>query len=134
MGCDRIPERDFINKEDKMTQSTQKRQTPWGISDSATLWGVWEESEIRNYGTPSHGGLLLPKALNEQIPDYLRTEDGWYEEDCEWSIPVFLHPEWFEPFKSTYGKEEFIELLSIAQKTLQRWKPALYERVTTSKK
>jgi len=61
-------------------------RTPWGMSDHVVDYG----NGIKFYGTPSHGGFKIPKKLNNQIPEYMRNENGWYEEDCEWSIPVVV--------------------------------------------
>jgi hypothetical protein len=60
-------------------------------------WGVIEtENEvspgIKFVSTPSHGGYILSKALNDAIPDYIRSEDKSYEEDCAWSIVACCFP------------------------------------------
>ncbi|MFH1031071.1 MAG: hypothetical protein V1767_00670 [Chloroflexota bacterium] len=54
--------------------------TPWGESDSQHKLA----DGIILYGTPSHGGIHVRDDLNTKIPDYMRNENGWYEEDCEW--------------------------------------------------
>jgi hypothetical protein len=43
-----------------------------------------------------HGGIKLDRVRNALIPDVFRKEGGWYEEDCEWAIPMYfldLNPE-----------------------------------------
>ncbi len=57
--------------------------TPWGIADYV---GHIAEG-IGVVGTPSHGGIKLSSERQKQMPEYLRTDDGWYEEDCEWCLP-----------------------------------------------
>ena len=60
--------------------------TPWGRADhvSPIIEGM------NHIGTPSHGGIKLNQRRNVQIPDYMRRNGGWYEEDCEWSIPFVV--------------------------------------------
>lgn len=63
-------------------------RTPWGRSDYAKEYApgiVW-------YGTPSHGGFKLDRERNAAVPDYMRREGGWYEEDCDWAIVATVHP------------------------------------------
>jgi hypothetical protein len=57
--------------------------TPWGGAQHASeiLPGMGVVS------TASHGGIRLSAERNAQVPDYMRRDSGWYEEDCEWSIP-----------------------------------------------
>jgi len=58
--------------------------TPWGLSQT-------KENICRGinfYSTASHGGFKVSKNLNKLIPDYMRNDDGWYEEDCTWSFFV----------------------------------------------
>ncbi len=63
--------------------------TPWGNSDSEKILAPG----IISVSTPSHGGIHVEKELNKMIPEYMRTNDGWYEEDVDWSIvaTVFGH-------------------------------------------
>lgn len=64
--------------------------TPWGRSDSGFLMAPG----ITSYSTPSHGGVKVIKKLNDRIPAGFRSENGWYEEDCDAKIPFyFFHAE-----------------------------------------
>jgi len=54
-----------------------------------TPWGKSQQSEqlapgITFHSTARHGGIKVSFHRNQQIPEYMRNEDGWYEEDCEW--------------------------------------------------
>jgi hypothetical protein len=70
-----------------MTQTILKR-TPWGKLQSHEDIGAG----VIFYSTASHGGYKVPAKLNKLIPDLFRCDDGWYEEDCAWSIVhVFLN-------------------------------------------
>jgi len=73
-------------------------RTPWGNSDYEEECG----NGIKFYGTPSHGGYKIPAKLNKLIPSYMRKTNGWYEEDCEWSIPVIVLGKYFNDY--TYAK------------------------------
>lgn len=78
--------------------------SPWGGVDYAYLY----PEGIRCVGTPGHGGWWVPCKLNRRIPGPLRndtrannapdtTAGGWYEEDCEWAVPVYCLPDLFHP-------------------------------------
>jgi hypothetical protein len=58
--------------------------TPWGRSDSITK----ASDGVFWVTTPSHGGVHLSAEVNAEIPEYMRSTDGWYEEDCQWCLPV----------------------------------------------
>lgn len=65
--------------------------TPWGPSQGgySRLPGTTE------YHTAGHGGMKVASHLNRQIPLPFRNLDGWYEEDCECSIPLWWFHERF---------------------------------------
>lgn len=76
-------------------------QTPWGKSqDKRTI-----TRGINFYTTASHGGYKVSKKMNEQIPRYLRLDDGWYEEDCHWAHVVIAFPQHFseDEYKAAYA-------------------------------
>jgi len=50
------------------------------------------------------------------MPDYLRLEGGWYEEDCDWARVVVAFPERFRG-----------EQVTAADETLKNWAPAAWE-------
>jgi hypothetical protein len=74
---------------------------------TSTIWGKSQTSRkivrgITFYATASHGGFKLSKTKNDQVPDYMKKSthcqdgvNGWYEEDCDWSIVVLFFPELF---------------------------------------
>jgi hypothetical protein len=65
--------------------------TPWGPAD-----GIDRKARgITFYDTDCHGGFFLSPARNAQVHPTLRNDDGWYEEDCEWSKVVYTFPEYF---------------------------------------
>ena len=112
----------------KLDQQAPK-QSPWGtVQDAIKLAdGAWSVS------TPSHGGIKLSAKLNAGIPDYMRREDGWYEEDCDWCIPVMVYPEfalamtWTSP-AGTHGGWTVEQILNNAKDTLRNWHPESYAR------
>lgn len=65
------------------------KRTPWGMSDSHEKLA----DGIDWYSTPSHGGVKLDLKRNAAIPEIFRTKGSWYEEDCEWAIACYFHPE-----------------------------------------
>ena len=91
-------------------------QTPWGKSQHKTkvITGV------NRYITARHGGLKVFKRLNALIPDDLRNENCWYEEDCEYCIPCMFIPAL---------KIEQPEMYASAVKTLKNWYPDVYEKL-----
>lgn len=90
-------------------------RTPWGKPDH-----VKEYAEgIVFYGTPSHGGFKLGRERNAMVPDYMRREGGWYEEDCEWAIVAMVHPIAFK---------DDPKALEEARRSLRSWFPDEYER------
>lgn len=76
-------------------------ETPWGQPDMITELG----DGIKWVSTPSHGGCYMPPEKNKNIPDPLRHENGFYEEDCAWSKAAFFYPEYFrESYDQNYNK------------------------------
>ena len=65
--------------------------TPWGeAQESAYL----AEGVVRHH-TPGHGGLHLDPAQNALVHPAYRNEDGWYEEDVDWSKVAITFPTLF---------------------------------------
>jgi len=67
--------------------------TPWGLSQDREE--VFPGAEF--ISTAGHGGLYLSCEVNSQIPAWLQKltfnqqgRSGWYEEDCDWCIPVII--------------------------------------------
>ena len=86
--------------------------TPWGQSDYSRKIACG----IISYSTPRHGGIHVSPDRLKTMPDYLRNDSGWYEEDCEWCKVAIAFPEYFQ-------KE-----IESAKETLKHWLPDEYER------
>ncbi len=89
---------------------------------TSTPWGAAQTTQhitrgIVSYSTASHGGYHVSKTLNQQIPDYFRDTEGWYEEDCDWAIVVLFFPAHFEP-------KHYVA----AVQSLQQWHPHQWQR------
>lgn len=89
-------------------RETPKLETPWGMADSVKTIA----KGIIFVSTPGHGGFRLDQKRQAKVPDYMRTPDGWYEEDCEWSIVATVFPECFSETN-----------LGLAKKTLKNYYP-----------
>jgi len=68
-------------------------QTPWGQSQGVDVIAPG----IEFVSTASHGGIRLSGQRNNQNPMWLKQltfneqgKTGWYEEDCDWCIPVIV--------------------------------------------
>lgn len=86
-----------------------------------TPWGPAQYSRhiapgIVFYDTASHGGIHVSETLLAEMPEYLRLEGGWYEEDSAWSLVAICFP---NAFKAEYDQ---------ALHTFRNWRPADYER------
>lgn len=86
--------------------------TPWGPSQHSKKYG----RGIIFYGTAGHGGFHVSRTLNVKIPQYLRNEDGWYEEDCEYAKVVIAFPDRFPD-----------DTVKHATESLRGWNPDAYE-------
>ena len=100
---------------------------PWGHPDTTTEIAPG----IVLYSTPSHGGFWLsdarvatmPKPLRDFIP-FGGPQPGpgrFYEEDCDWSVVALAFPQFFPE-----------DAIPMAMKTLERYKPELYEQVVAA--
>ncbi len=60
--------------------------TLWGKPDTAVqiLPGIWEVT------TPSHGGFVLSDERQAAMPDELRLDGVFYEEDCDWARVLWI--------------------------------------------
>lgn len=73
-------------------------------------WGAVQQSKVLAPGilsvsTASHGGMLVEKQLNLLIPDYMRSSDGAYEEDADWSIVATVFPHAFTKEERARAKQ-----------------------------
>lgn len=94
--------------------------TPWGQSDYSKQY----RRGIIFYGTPGHGGLHVSAGLNKTIPDHLRRDDGWYEEDCDWARVVVAFPDLAPLMQLKPGQDVMEE----AKQTLRSYYPEAYEK------
>lgn len=65
--------------------------TPWGSAQSIDKIA----DGIVQVSTASHGGIGLDETRNAQMPDALRVDGGWYEEDVQWALVVLAFPDLF---------------------------------------
>jgi len=86
--------------------------TPWGMSQSIET--IAEGMEF--ISCAGHGGIRLSAALNSQVPDWLKSLtfnrqgfNGWYEEDCDWCIPVILFARQAGRWARNKGHNGFID-------------------------
>ena len=89
--------------------------TPWGESQSVKHIA----DGIVSVSTASHGGYILSDERNRQMPDCLRIDEGWYEEDCDWALVAVAFPQFFE-------KKD----VECATSTLRNLLPDQYEKHT----
>lgn len=98
---------------------------------TSTPWGPAQESHrmapgVISYSTARHGGIHLSPSVNELVPDYMRLPSGWYEEDCDWAIPVIALAG-----KLELNFDHHLEPNSAyfhAYQTLKNWHPDAFER------
>lgn len=95
--------------------------TPWGPAYDAIV----HAGGIVSYHTASHGGICLTAARFADMPTPLRAGTAhlvapsgraWFEEDCNWCIPVLAFPEAF-----------LAEQVTQAEVTLRHWHPNTWE-------
>ena len=87
-------------------------RTPWGQSQYKE--NITSDGGIVFFGTSSHGGFRVYKKYNKQIPKYMRSPVGWYEEDCDWAKVAVVFP------------QHFIESYDNACDTLINWEPSAH--------
>ncbi len=87
--------------------------TPWGSAQTSKKI----VSGMMLYTTASHGGYHLSPKLNCKVHEAWRNDDGWYEEDCAWSVVALTFPQYFtqeeveharETAKKYYGKTYYL--------------------------
>jgi hypothetical protein len=88
--------------------------TPWGVAQGSKVF----QRGVTFYRTARHGGFRLGVRANAKIPEPMRNEDGWYEEDCEAAKVMFIF------------RDLFAEDYDDAVVTLKDYFPDEYEAVT----
>jgi len=76
------------------------RHSPWGVVEDFAKIG----NGLFRVETPSHGGFWLSQERKAMMPDVVASvktfgdlgDMGWYEEDCDWILPVLAFP-WLFP-------------------------------------
>lgn len=78
-----------------------------------TIWGTAQHVETIAEGilwvsTASHGGFKLNRKMNAQMPDYMRSKGGWYEEDECWALVAIVFPQFFKEEQKLAAHRIFI--------------------------
>lgn len=107
-----------------MSNQIYPKRSPWGKVQSVKTYcdGVVFVS------TASHGGFKVDKKRNAMIPPYMRSVDGWYEEDTQWVIPAIVFQ--FNAFEKETNPESHKKNIAAAMDTLKNWYPQMYEKFT----
>lgn len=95
-------------------QMRSSANTPWGAAQGATVYA----EGIVEYATASHGGFHLSPERNAAVHPTLRSEGGWYEEDCGWAAVAITFPDLFTAFERR-----------CAETTLKDWFPDAWEAI-----
>lgn len=85
---------------------------PWGEVDECIKYG----DGVFMTTTPSHGGFILSPERQAAMPDHLRLDVSYYEEDCDWARVALAFPELFTSVN-----------LFHAERTVMSLYPDLYE-------
>ena len=127
-----------MNATAKNPVAREGMNTPWGKAQH-----VEQIAEgIFSVSTANHGGTLLDRKRNAQVPDYMRKSGGWYEEDCDWAIAAIVHfddfaayhenADWF--YKTGPNGKEYesktARLREGIHSILKNWRPREYTRFT----
>lgn len=102
--------------------SPQPKTSIWGavISADQILAGIWHVS------TASHGGIILSEARQAAIPETLRRDEPYYEEDVNWSL-VYLA---FEAELRRVDRPGMGAAVLLAHDTARAWRPQAYSAFT----
>ena len=98
--------------------------SPWGKTDGFHFIAPG----ILSVFTPSHGGLHLSPTLNAAMPDYMRSADAWYEEDCRWSLVALKYPTAFRAQIGLHPAHPSKNNYEIALDIARGWHPDIVER------
>ena len=96
--------------------------TLWDTPDMATqrLPGVWWVT------TPSHGGFVLSDERQAAMPEALRLDSIYYEQDVNWSLVVIG----FEAEFAKVKDQNFDIERDLAHQTARHWHPSRYGAFT----
>lgn len=82
-----LEEKRLLNR----VRGDQRVWTPWEMSQTSMTYA----DGVVFYSTASHGGFKLSDVRNAQVAEALRHDDGWYEEDEDWSKVAVTFPALF---------------------------------------
>jgi hypothetical protein len=82
-------------------QTCMTASTPWGGSQMATIY----VEGIVSHSTSGHGGFHLSSDRNRFVDASVRSEGGWYEEDCEWAVVAITFPDVFTGYERRCAEE-----------------------------
>lgn len=93
--------------------------SPWGPIQTVEPLGP----DAAFVTTASHGGLRVSLAAMARLPEAVRetpySQNGWFEEDCDWALPYLaLALDGFEPDGARAA-----EVHAAAVRTVQRFHP-----------
>ncbi|WP_313806632.1 DUF7007 domain-containing protein [Sphingobium sp.] len=102
--------------------TAQPTMSIWGAIQSADQIapGIWHVS------TPSHGGILLSEQRQAAMPDALRRDEPFYEEDVNWAL-VYLG---FEAELRRVDRPAMGAAILLAHVTVRSWRPQAYSAFT----
>lgn len=105
-------------------------KTPWGPAQDAyniTRGVTW-------YSTAGHGGLMVARGVAQKMLSDAARKMGdfwggafWYEEDVQWAIPFFEHPEWDAIFVRKAGGSPHNK--KIMEDIIKRYYPKYFKMV-----
>lgn len=96
----------------------QVTDCPWGTPQFTRLVA----DGVLKVDCAGHGGYKLDRKRNAQVPEYMRKEDGWYEENVDWCIIVLALK-----FEGVFAPEAQQKQ---ALDTLKMYYPDAYEKFT----
>jgi len=110
---------DALNESEWESKSGAKDggPSPWG----AIQWLEHMSPGIDSVSTAGHGGIKLSRERNAAMPKELRRPGGWYEEDCEAAMPMWIYAD-------DLGFDQ--ERKEIVKGVVIRWFPDEYEAFT----
>ncbi|MGE8106853.1 DUF7007 domain-containing protein [Allorhizobium sp. NPDC080224] len=91
-----------------------RAHTPWGMSQCTTVY----TEGVECHSTAGHGGFKLSAERNRKVHPLLRSEGGFYEEDCAWAIVAITFPDLFTSFEQ-----------GCAERSIKDWWPDAWEAI-----
>ena len=111
-----------------MKKQYKYKRSPWGQVDFQHIIA----EGIVSVCTPSHGGLKLDARRQAIMPAGMRTDDGWYEEDCEWAKVFVVFRRHILDYCRAHPDDPntpyTLTSIERAPESLKNWYPEQYER------